>query len=175
MSDGRSLSSSRNPTAVKDDEFAREMKSRVEDGIQKCRQGLWAAGMKDLAWVAERNHSDVDLPGQFYSYLGYGIAKEDKKYREGLKLCKHAVKIQYYEPDNFLNLARVHLLTHDRDEALAALRTGLGLDSSHRGLIRLWREVGVRDNPPIPFLSRHNPINRALASLRKSPKGGSRR
>lgn len=146
--------------------MSQDLKQRAEMGIEKCRVGNWRDGMVDLGWVAERNHSEVELPGAFYSYLGYGIARLEKKYREGIQLCQHAIKLQVYEPDNYMNLARVYLLTQNREKAHRALMRGLALDSNHAGLRRVWREIGQRRKPPLSFLSRDNPINLVLGKLR---------
>ena len=149
-----------------------DLKRRAEEGIEKCRAGNWKEGMDVLGWVAEQDHGDVELPGAFYSYLGYGIAHLDKKYREGLKLCQHAVKMQVYEPDNFMNLARVYLLTRNREKAHQAVLRGLSLDADHAGLRRVWRELGIRKSQPIPFLSRDNPLNEMLGRFRRKHKRG---
>jgi len=145
-----------------------DLKRRAEDGIEKCRVGNWKEGMDDLGWVAEKDHSKVDLPGAYYSYLGYGIAHLDKKYREGLKLCQHAIKLQIYEPDNFMNLARVYLLTRNRDKAHQAVLRGLAIDSEHAGLRRVCRELGIRKKPVISFLHRDNPLNQTLGRMKRA-------
>jgi hypothetical protein len=145
-----------------------DLKRRAEEGIEKCRVGNWQAGMDDLGWVAEQDLGDVELPGAFYSYLGYGIAHLDKKYREGLKLCQHAVKMQVYEPDNYMNLARAYLLTRNREKAHKTVMRGLALDADHPGLRRVWRELGLRQDPVISFLARDNPLNLTLGKLRQS-------
>ncbi len=145
-----------------------DLRQRAEEGILKCRLGNWKEGMVDLTFVGERDHSDVELPGQFYSYLGYGLAHMDRKYREGLLLCQHSIKIQYFEPENYFNLARTHLLMRNRRKAFKSIARGLALDSGHPGLRRLCRELGLRRRPVLPFLPRANPINSALGRLRHS-------
>ena len=145
-----------------------DLRQRAEEGILKCRLGHWEEGMVDLTFVGEREHSHIELPGQFYSFLGYGLAHLDKKYREGLLLCQHSVKIQYFEPENHLNLARVHILMHNRRKAFKSIARGLALDSDHPGLRRLWKELGLRRRPVLPFLPRTNPINSALGRIRHS-------
>ena len=145
-----------------------DLRQRAEEGVLKCRLGKWEEGMVDLTFVGERDHSDVELPGQFYSYLGYGLAHMDKKYREGLLLCQHSIKIQYFEPENHLNLARTLLLMRDRRKAFKSVAAGLALDSDHPGLRRLCRELGLRRRPVLPFLPRANPINSALGRFRHS-------
>ena len=86
--------------------------------------------------------------------------------REGLKLCEHAVRIQFYEPDNHLNSARVHLLARNRRAAVEAIGRGLKLDPHHAALRGLRQEIGIRKRPVLPFLSRNNPLNRLLGRMR---------
>ena len=120
-----------------------DIKRRAEEGIEKCRVGNWKEGMDDLGWVAEQDHGEVELPGSFYSYLGYGIARLDKKYREGLKLCQHAIKMQVYEPDNFMNLARVYLLTRNKAKAHQAVQRGLIRQNVYLGDADRLTELGL--------------------------------
>ncbi|MFP5287389.1 MAG: hypothetical protein ACLGI9_16755, partial [Thermoanaerobaculia bacterium] len=72
-------------------------------GIEACRRGDWKEGLRHLGRVSESGESN--LPGLFYSYLGYGIALVDRRIRDGVKLAKHGVKIGYHDPENHLNLA----------------------------------------------------------------------
>jgi hypothetical protein len=78
--------------------------------------------------------------------------------------------MQVYEPDNFMNLARVYLLTRNKEKAHQALVRGLSLDAEHAGLRRVWRELGIRRTQPIPFLSRKNPLNEMLGRLKRKHK-----
>ena len=110
---------------------------------------------------------DLPAPPQFADGWMMGKAAV----RDGLKLCEHAVKIQYYEPDNHLNLARVQLMTSDRKAAVASIARGLKLDPNHRGLKELRVEIGVRRRPVIPFLSRNNLFNQVFGRLRHKISG----
>lgn len=136
----------------------------LRQGIQACREGDWETGLSLLGGLADRNVQD--LPGLFYSWLGYGIALQEKRYRDGLRLCEHAVKKQFYEADNFFNLARTRMLLDDRPKAVEAIYRGLRLSPRHRGLRKLERNLGRRNRPVLPFLSRSNPLNRFLGKLR---------
>lgn len=136
-------------------------------GIQRCRQGDWEVGLAFLARIAEAERSTA-LPGVFYSYLGYGIALRQKRVQEGLKLCRHSVKIQ---SENYVNLARTCLLAGDRPAAVRAVLDGLKVDRQHAVLLELHRELGIRLQPVLPFLGRSNPLNQLLGRLRHAWQG----
>jgi hypothetical protein len=134
-------------------------------GIELCREGEWNDGLFYLGRIAEAGRAG-ELPGLYYSYLGYGIARCQRRTQEGLKLCRHAVKIQFYEPDNYLNLARTAILASDRKEAIKAVRGGLKVDPKSLDLRALYRELGIRQLPVLRFLSRSNPVNLLLGQIR---------
>lgn len=119
--------------------------------------------------VKERGLSE-HIPGVAYSFLGYGIARYQKQVKEGLRLCEHAVRAQFYHPDCHLNLARVQVLAKNRKGAVHAIAQGLALDPRNSALRALHDEIGVRKRPVVPFLSRKNPINRTLGRLRRNLK-----
>lgn len=139
-------------------------------GIERCRRGDWDVGLAFLGRIAEAERSSA-LPGLFYSYLGYGIALRQKRVQEGLKLCQHSVKIQFYEPENYVNLARTYMLAKDRPGAVRAVLEGLKVIRHHPTLLQLHRELGIRAQPVLPFLSRSNPLNQLLGRLRHAWSG----
>lgn len=131
-------------------------------------------GLTDLGKLAE-NDVQGNLPAIFYSYLGYGIALRQKRIREGIRLCRHAVKSEFYQPENYLNLARTYLLAGQRKRAYEAVARGLQMDKGHRGLRRLLQQMGARKRPVIPFLSRNNLLNRILGKIRHDMTVGSKK
>jgi uncharacterized protein HemY len=139
-------------------------------GIERCRQGDWEVGLAYLGRIAEAERSSA-LPGLFYSYLGYGIALRQKRVQEGLKLCQHSVKVQFYEPENYVNLARTYLLAGERPAAVKTVLSGLKVVRQHPELLRLHRELGIRAQPVLPFLSRSNPLNQLLGRVRHAWQG----
>ena len=139
--------------------------SALTRGIDCCRQGNWNEGLGHLGWIAERE-STTGLPGLFYSFLGYGIALQQHRIEEGLKLCQHAIKLEFYEVENYVNLARTCLLAKDRKGAVQAVRSGLKVDRGHEGLLALYKELGMRSQPVLPFLSRSNLLNQLLGRIR---------
>lgn len=144
------------------------LQETAKRGIELCRSGQWKTGMEVLGEIAEADRQGTELPGLFYSYLGYGIARFERRGKEGLALCQHAIKIQFYEPENYVLLARVYLMRRRRGKAIQALHQALRLNARHPEAIKLAREIGFRRRPVFPFLPRSNPINKSLGRLRHS-------
>ena len=134
-------------------------------GIERCKRGDWELGINDLMAVAGQK-SRADLPSLLYSYLGLGIAQHRSEIKEGLRLCQHAVKLEFFQPDNYFNLARVHLIAQQRNGAVDAVRRGLGIDPEHEGLQRLQVQLGIRQRQILPFLARGNFLNLVLGKVR---------
>lgn len=140
----------------------------AREGIRLCRIGYWEKGLPYLRYVSE---SGVDLDGLVHSYLGFGIASYEKRYKEGLDLCKQAVERHFYQPENCLNLAKTYLLRDrpgHRGLALRTIETGLKVDPAHEKLRALFAKVNKRRPPLLPFLHRDNPANQVLGKLRNS-------
>ncbi|HVR12007.1 MAG TPA: hypothetical protein VMW75_28450 [Thermoanaerobaculia bacterium] len=138
----------------------------MRDAIERCRRGGWKDGLPALARIAEQEARPGALPALVYSYLGYGIALRQQRLGEGLKLCQHAVKLEFYQAENYLNLARTHLLADHRRAAVRAVADGLKIERDNRQLLELHHELGVRRRPVLPFLSRSNPFNLLLGRIR---------
>lgn len=136
-----------------------------ERGLERCRSGQWELGLEDLIQVygAVRR---TDLPGLFYSYMGFGLARNLGQLDRGLKLCQRAIELEFYQPENYLNLARTHLLAKNRGGAFQAVAQGLQIDPHHPELLELQQGLGARRPAMIPFFSRHHPLNRLLGRLR---------
>lgn len=142
------------------------LNSVCERGVQACRHGDWESGLVDLAWLVQGKQAK-QLPGLCYSYLGYGIAHRQREVDRGRKLCRHAVKIEWFQPDNYYNLARTCMLAERyRQEAVDAVLEGLKVDPEHEGLVQLNQKIGYRRPPVLGFLPRTNVFNRILGSLR---------
>lgn len=141
----------------------------AEAAVELCRRGQWERGVDQLARLAEQGSA---LGAIGYSYLGYGVARTRRQIADGRRLCRHAVKMEFYQPEAFLNLARTELLAGDRRSAVAALESGLALDPDHGELLALGREMGRRRPPVLGFLSRDNFLNQILGRLRHTARGG---
>ena len=143
-----------------------DMTDAMRDAIERCRRGGWREGLPALARIAEQETRPGALPALVYSYLGYGIALRQQRLSEGLKLCQHAVKMEFYQAENFLNLARTQVLAGHRRAAVRALADGLKVEPDNEQLLELQHELGQRKRPVLSFLSRSNPINTLLGRIR---------
>lgn len=135
-------------------------------GVSACRRGSWEVGMADLATAAAAERGRKELPSVFYSYLGYGIARFENRRREGVALCKHAIKMEFYEGENYLNLARLFVWIDNKPGAVRVLRKGLAVDSQNRAMRKMIRELGLRREPVLRFLDRAHPLNIFLGKIR---------
>src|SRR5690242_7346528 len=73
----------------------------------------------------------------WYSFLGYCIAKERGQVKRGLELCETSLAADAANPVHFLNLAKIHLLAGKKEEAVAALRSGMSAGGSEEILALL--------------------------------------
>ncbi|MEO7795690.1 MAG: tetratricopeptide repeat protein [Thermoanaerobaculia bacterium] len=145
-------------------------RAAAEAAIEICRSGDWGRGLTILADLVKERGLSEHIPGVAYSFLGYGIARYQKQVKEGLRLCEHAVRAQFYHPDCHLNLARVHVLAKNRKGAVNAIAQGLALDPKNAALRALQNDIGIRRKPVLGFLSRNNAVNRTLGKLRRQMK-----
>lgn len=151
-----------------------ELINFIDSGIDHCRAGRWEKGADYLGYVAERNHGDLSQASLYLSYLGCAIARTQKRNREARTLCEHAVKLEFYQPENWANLAEVMLLSGLRKEAISAVKQGLKIDSRNERLQSLEGDLGLRRPAVLGFLDRANPINHLLGRLRSDLMGSPR-
>ena len=154
----------------------RNPRQTLKQAVQVCRRGEWHSGLELLKRLAgEQQGKDEALPSIFYSYLGVAIARCEGRRRDGIELCRYAVRLRPRNPENRANLAQVYLIVRDRRQAVKQLQAGLKLAPRNRMLRRLGAQIGVRRRPAISFLSRDNPLNFWIGRLtyRGSPSGDS--
>jgi tetratricopeptide (TPR) repeat protein len=140
-------------------------------GLLLCRGGNWEEG-SNLLGKAFDTASAVVLPGTVYSFLGYGLARQHGRYRQGLSLCEHALRVEPGEPENYVNLARTLLLMNRRRKALGILNRGLALAPEDPALLDVRLALGVRRSPVVPFLDRDHLVNRLLGRVRHGLRQG---
>ena len=138
----------------------------VDRGLDLCRFGNFKEGLAELAALGDLTRVK-DVPSAYFSYLGFALAKQRNQIPQGIKLCRHAIKLEFFQTENYVNLARTCLLSEKfRREAFEAVRDGLRVDPEHPELIELERQLGSRKAPVLSFLGRKNPLNRLLGSFR---------
>jgi len=113
----------------------------------------------------------VDKCKSLYIYDDWDSFRQ-QRIQEGMRLCQHAIKIEFYQVENYLNLARTCMLGNYRRAAVRAVADGLKVDPENRALLEIRKELGLRRSPVLPFLSRSNPFNTLLGRLRHLLRGG---
>lgn len=120
------------------------------------------------AAIQIETRAGVRMPMPYLSYYGLSLAMATgNKVNEAREICERAVRTEFFNPDLYLNLARVCVRTGDRQAAFNALVGGLKLNPRHAGLIREIRHMGLRRQPMLPFFDRASTVNRMLGRLRQ--------
>ena len=117
-----------------------------------------------LAWF--RKALEAEESPLTCSYLAYCLAKEDGLYKEGIALCMTAIRDEPKNPEIYLNLGRIYMLSGHKRSALRAFQLGLRYGGNPQILNELTL-LGRRKSPPIPFLSRDSAVNIMLGKLLK--------
>ena len=108
------------------------------------------------------------------SYCGCLYSIVGKKHKEGIKMCRDAIKHldssvslekDVYYPAFYLNLGRAYLGAGKRRDAVAAFNLGLKADPKDQDIIKELKKLGSRRTLPVPFLKRNNPINKYIGLL----------
>jgi tetratricopeptide (TPR) repeat protein len=102
---------------------------------------------------------------KYLSYYGLSLSLAAGRTHEAIEMCERALSAEFYNPDLYLNVARVYLSAGQRRRAHKALCQGLRIEKRHAGLIAELRRMGVRRKPLFPFLSRGHLLNRVTGRL----------
>lgn len=143
-----------------------EQYSKAKSAEKEFAQALAALAVEDTqaALVAIEKALKLRDTPEWYSYLGYCIARQRGQHRKGLELCQESLSVEPDNPVHYLNLGRVYLAKGDKAEALRSWREGMAKGGSPELLQQLER-LGTRKGAVIPMLSRKNPINHYLGLL----------
>lgn len=152
---------------IKQAEYIRTVRSQI------------TAGRERQAFIVVQQ-AVIHYPEDPYilSYFGYLQALVDRKYRTGVENCRKALLLLEKEhlasgkivhTLAYLNLGRAYLAAGKRKEAIDSLHNGLKHDQNNE-LRNEMKRIGMRRKPPVPFLSRSNPINKYLGIILYSSK-----
>jgi len=99
---------------------------------------------------------------RFRSGYALALALVQGQFSGAVQLARAAVRQEFYNPDLYLNLARIYLGFDFKAEAVRYLRRGLMVDPENEPLSRKLAELGVRRRPAIRFLHRGHLLNRIV-------------
>lgn len=102
---------------------------------------------------------------RFRSGYALALALVRGQFLGAVELARAAVRQEFYNPDLYLNLARIYIAFNCKAEAVRYLRRGLMVDPENERLRRKLEELGIRRRPAIRFLPRGHLLNRVLGRL----------
>ena len=101
-----------------------------------------------------------------YSWLGLAYARSGRQIiSKAEELCLKAIKMDFYWPQYYQNLAEVYVIWGKKDKAIKTLEEGLKVDRDNIDILNAFEQLGIRKRPVIPFLSRSHPINKYLGKF----------
>ncbi len=101
----------------------------------------------------------------YRSAYALALALVRQQFTGAVELARGAIRQEFYNPELYLNLARIYLAFHFKAEAIRFLKRGLMVDPDSATLQGSLAELGVRRRPPLRFLPRTHPANRLLGRL----------
>jgi len=105
-------------------------------------------------------------PMKYFSYLGLALSMDNARSGDAVKLCRKALKREFYDADLLCNMGIVYLRNGQRGPAFAALERGLKLDPNHYRIRQALERSDRRKRPVFGFLSRDHLVNRIAGRLR---------
>lgn len=103
---------------------------------------------------------------RYRSYYGLALGTVERRFNKALDLCRAAAKEEFFNPELYHNLARVHMAFGFKSEAIRYLRRGLMIDPANPSMVDELALLGERKSPVVTFLPRRHPVNRVLGRLR---------
>jgi len=139
-----------------------ERNTLFRKALATYRRGGALAAARDFRRLVEDGSGEP----QHLSYHGLLVALTEGKLEEGRRLCERALGAAAYDPEMYLNLARVHFRAGQKTNAVEVLRKGLRVDADDPTLRRELQKVNPRAAPTFDFLTRDHPVNRYLGLTR---------
>lgn len=101
----------------------------------------------------------------YRSSYALALALVRGQFMGAVELGRAAIRQEFYNPELYLNLARIYLAFDFKAESVRFLRRGLMVDPDHERIQRKLRDLGVRRRPPLRFLPRSHPLNRMVGRM----------
>ncbi len=152
-------------TAV--DPASRAARNRAAIEVIACARELLDQGDAEAALQRLRPVFDEDRAhAQVRSWFGLALGLGRRRYHEALDLCQSAVRQEFFNPELYVNVARLNLAFGFRAESLRYLRRAKMIDPGNQAIRLLLEELGSRSDPMLPFLPRRHLLNRWLGTAR---------
>jgi len=143
-----------------------ELGAEARAAFERGRGALSANDAPGAVAALDEAHALAPEHAQIRSTLGVALALSGRDFERARTLCESAAKQEFFNPELYLNLARVYLAVGRRPEALRYLRRGQMIDPGHAAIREAIADLGMRRLPIVPFLPRRHLVNRMLGSVR---------
>jgi tetratricopeptide (TPR) repeat protein len=144
----------------------RGRRAEVEAAVARGRALLDEGRTQDALECFADLHAHDPANAVARSYYGLALAIADRRFDQGVELGRSALKQEFFNPDLYLNMARIHLTFGFKAEALRYLRRGRMIDPGSRAIRALLQELGSRQRQTLRFLPRGHILNRWLGRVR---------
>jgi tetratricopeptide (TPR) repeat protein len=132
----------------------------AEEHFQRGRVALDRGDLPEALENFRASHRLDPASARFRSYCGLVVGLAERRFDRALELCRSAAKQEFFNPDLYHNLARVHLAFGFKSEAIRYLRRALMIAPDHKPTLAELRSLGIRRRPTLGFLRRRNRLNR---------------
>jgi tetratricopeptide (TPR) repeat protein len=134
----------------------------AEESYRRGRDQLGRGEVESALEHFRAAHQVDPANPRYRSFYGLGLALVERRFDRALELCRSAAKEEFFNPELYHNLARVHLAFGFKAEAIRYLRRGLMIDPGNGAMQKELRGLGMRRRPVLSFLPRRHPLNRLL-------------
>ena len=137
----------------------------LEAGRESVKIEQWGRAKTFLSEYFDRRIAQGEpIPGSALASFALSLG-HNQELNRGLELCKRAQISDPRNPYVYWCMAKLQLLNRSRKDAIDAVERGLRAAPDNFILLRLRKQLGVRQAPPLPFLKRDNGLNVRLGRL----------
>jgi hypothetical protein len=147
-----------------------QIQHAVKAALAAVDRGDHAGALK--VFKAIYDDPNINAPADGLSSYGLCLAIVENQTKKGIDLCRAAITTQFYDSRHFVNLVNLHLRKGNRSAAVETVKEALGRMPKDAAILALKEKLGIREAPPIRFLSHDNPLNRMFARGRSAGKKG---
>lgn len=132
-----------------------DAKFLAEKAVRLAETGCYSEALR----IFDKNVLSTLSPrAQSFYALSMATAAED--YDRAVNMCITAAAKEFYNPEIYLNLGKILVLSGKKTRALKAFKKGLRFDEANVSIKEEIKRLGHRRTPAISFLSRGNVVNR---------------
>lgn len=132
----------------------------AEEHFRRGQEALEGQELGEALENLRAAHRLDPASARFRSYLGLAVGLSERRFDKALELCRAAAKEEFFNPELYHNLARVHLAFGFKSEAIRYLRRALMIAPDHEPTRDELERLGMRRRPALAFLRRGNLLNR---------------